>query len=478
VIGVQYPEGPSPRIVVRRGQPAPEAMGDRMAFVPGDVTDFRFDVWRFDPATGVVEFDYRLIAPDSTERFTERISFEMPATELAAGIRSQFEAVLVVLGCVLGLSYYKAAAPPRFEVAVDGVTDAATTYLRCVLREGLAEFAYRAGFSSRLDPKVVVLRRAAPRASVTFMVGDPLVPIGGGKDSVVTVESLVAVGFAPIQVAVNPNAITENVAQVSGRRLVAISRRLDPRLLELNDEGALNGHVPVTAMNSLLAIAQALLLGLGPVIMSNESSASDPTLDWNGVPVNHQWSKSLEAERALIAMLAPQAGLEGAYYSLLRPFSELRIARAFARTSGYDNVIVSCNRAFRTRGATPSWCAECDKCRFVFLVFAPYIDPDRLIGIVGADLFASPSQLPGFRSLVGLGEHKPFECVGEEAESSVALSLVSQIPRWAQSAVIAGLVAEAPDFAVGDPDLERQVLAESEAVAMPPLYEKARRALL
>jgi hypothetical protein len=449
-----------------------------MAFVPGDVTVFRFEAVRFEPATGEAEFDFALAGATVLERFTERVTFAAPAAPIEPAARARVDRLLVVLGGVLGLSYFKAAAPPRVEIAVDGMTAAARDYLRLVLREGLAEFAYRAGFPALLDPEFVSTTVAEPRSERVSPDGRPLVPIGGGKDSVVTVESLAAVGLDPVQVAVNPNAIIRRVAEVSGRPLVAISRRLDPHLLDLNAAGALNGHVPVTAMNTLLAVVQAQLLGLGPVVMSNESSASDPTLDWNGVPVNHQWSKGLAAERALAEMLGPQAGLEGATFSLLRPFSELRIARAYGRTTGYDGAIVSCNRAFRTSGATPAWCGDCDKCRFVFLAFAPYLEPERLIGIVGVDLFADPAQVPGFRTLVGLGDHKPFECVGEEAESSVALTLVSRMPRWAGSPVVAALVAEAPVFAAGDPELERRVLAESEADPVPPRYEEARRALV
>jgi hypothetical protein len=445
-----------------------------MAFAPGSVTAFRYEAVRFDPATGIAEFDYALMGPGVDERFTERLVFtvrESPA-------RDRLDRVLALLGAVLGLSYYKAAAPPRIEIAARGITPAAVRYLRLVIREGLAEFAYRVGLPGPLEPEIAVAELARPPASVLRVEGTPLVPIGGGKDSVVTVESLAAVGLEPVQFAVQPNEIVRRVAAASGRPLVAVGRELDLLILRLNGEGALNGHVPVTAMNTLAGVVQSLLLGLGPVVMSNESSASDPTLDWDGHPVNHQWSKSLEAERALSTALRDHAGLEGASFSFLRPFSELRIARAYGRLEGYDEAIVSCNRAFRRRDATPGWCGECDKCRFVFLAFSPYLEPVRLVRMIGRDMFADSAQLPGYRTLVGLGAHKPFECVGEEAESSVAVTLASRVPRWAETAVIQGLVQEAPAFAVGDPEVERRVLGEGEADPVPAHYEEARRALL
>tara|TARA_Y100000814_G_scaffold264699_1_gene217559 strand:- start:18559 stop:19911 length:1353 start_codon:yes stop_codon:yes gene_type:complete len=450
-----------------------------MSFEPRSVTAFRYAAARFDAATAVAEFDFELIGEGEPLRFTESITFTTgpAAPVLSAEDAERLQRVLALLGAVLGLSYFKAAAPPRVELDVAGLTAEAVEYLRQVLRHGLAEFAYRAGLPSLLDPDIVAAD-LAPALPIRDAEGTPFVPIGGGKDSVVSVESLRAVGLEPVQFAVNPNAIITRVAEASELPLIAARRRLDPALLDLNARGALNGHVPVTAMNTLIAVAQSLLLGLGPVVMSNESSASDPTLEWDGESVNHQWSKSLEAERLLSAVLEPQAGLRGASFSLLRPFSELRIARGFAATTRYDAAIVSCNRAFRLAGATPTWCGECDKCRFVFLALAPHLEPERLLGIIGHDLFADEAQLPGFRALLGLGDHKPFECVGEEAESSVAVTLVSRMPRWADSPVIRALLAEAPELAAGDAALEEHILGESEALAVAAVYERARRALV
>ncbi|MBN9606480.1 MAG: hypothetical protein J0G30_07705 [Actinomycetales bacterium] len=465
-----------------------------MDFEPRAIAAFRYAALHYDLAAGTArwEFELRDARGVVVESFTERVAFEPPPGPVDHDLDAQIERVLAVLGGVIGLSYYKAAAPDRVELAAPGLTDAAVDYLALVLREGLAEFAYRAGLPAPLEPRLVRVAAGVPAPEMrpaTTPEGAPLVPIGGGKDSAVSVESLRAAGLAPVQFAVNPNAIIERVAAASGLPLLRARRTLDPRLLELNARGALNGHVPVTAMNTLLALVQARLHGLGPVVMSNESSASDPTLDWNGHPVNHQWSKSLEAERALAAMLEPQAGLRGATFSLLRPFSELRIAAGFARippdpaagpgaAPRYDHAIVSCNRAFRLAGAEPSWCGECDKCRFVFLALAPWMDRARLVGIVGHDLFADPSQVPGFRALLGLAEHKPFECVGEEAESSVALTLASRRPDWADSPVVRELLAAAPEFATGDAALEERILGESEALPVPPRYEEARRALV
>ena len=451
-----------------------------MVFQTADYSGFRYSSFEFDRVTCTASWGFELTpaADGRVESFTETVALTVPTAPDEVDWR-RVESTLVLLGSVIGLSYYKAAAPPTYSIDVDGMTDAAVDYLAVALREGLGEFAYRAGLPAPLEP-VIVRNGSAGTAyeAPVSLKGQPLVPIGGGKDSVVSVESLAAAGFSPVQFAVNPNAIIERVAAVSGYPIVSARRILDRHLLALNADGALNGHVPVTAMNSLIAVAQSLVLGLGAVVMSNESSASDPTLIWNGDPVNHQWSKSLDAERRLVAVLESQVGVADAYFSLLRPFSELRIARGFATSTKYDAAIVSCNRAFRLDAAHAQWCGDCDKCRFVFLAMAPYMSRDRLTGIFGKNMFDDATQLAGYRALLGLDAHKPFECVGEEAECSVAMSLASRTDDWASSAVITALLSEIPGLREGDPLLEAQVLAEAEADVLTGDHDKARHALV
>lgn len=238
-----------------------------------------------------------------------------------------------------------------------------------------------------------------------------------------------------------------SVNEASGLTPLAARRRIDPVLFDLNAAGALNGHIPVTAINSLIAVATAVLHGLGPVVMSNERSASDPNLIWNGHEINHQWSKGVEAEGLLRAALAEHAGLTEPYFSLLRSLSELHIARLFAAIDRYDAVVTSCNAAFKLRDASERWCRDCPKCRFVFLAMAPFMPRERVVRIFGGDLLADPAQVPGYRELLGVDGHKPFECVGEVEESVVALSLLAEQEQWRDAPVVRALVDAVPETA-------------------------------
>ena len=271
--------------------------------------------------------------------------------------------------------------------------------------------------------------------------------------------ALFSVGDAP--------PIARTVA-VAGLPHLLVRRRIDGALGELNRAGALNGHVPVTAILSCAALLTAALHGFDAVAMANERSASAGNLVWDGVEVNHQFSKSLRAELMLREALAEVAGAPTSF-SILRPASELAIARAFARMESYHGAFTSCNAIFRIDPAlrAASWCCECPKCRFVFLALAPFSEPAHLREIFGRDLLEEDEQFDGFALLTAAGGHKPFECVGEEQESIAAIRMLAADPRWSSHRVLARLVAEVLPLhpsTVGDP---ARVLALSDDHAVP-----------
>ena len=129
----------------------------------------------------------------------------------------------------------------------------------------------------------------------------------------------------------------------------------------------------------------AVLDGRDAVVMSNEWSASIPTLEVDGPPVNHQYSKSVAFEGAFREVLAGALGPDFAYFSALRPFSELWVARRFAALTQYHDTFRSCNRAFHIDKSLrlDHWCGRCDKCCFIDLILAPFVpaaDLERIFG--------------------------------------------------------------------------------------------------
>ncbi|MEU5963509.1 hypothetical protein ABZ777_20085 [Micromonospora parva] len=438
---------------------------------------FTFPSYSIDFATGEVLFDYALTGPAGEQRFTEVITLPLPAEPPSDETVATLNRVLEVLHLVAGVSYYKAAAPPR--LVLPAPLGAATVdYVTAIYTKGLAEYAYRNQLPHvlQLRPEVPAGTPESPRV---YDDSDrrPLSAVGGGKDSIVSLEALRRAELDPVPFSVNPNHVIVAVNEASGLVPLAARRRIDPVLFDLNAAGALNGHIPVTAINSLIAVATAVLHGLGPVVMSNERSASDPNLVWNGHEINHQWSKGVEAEGLLRASLAEHAGLTEPYFSLLRSLSELHIARLFAEFTRYDDVVTSCNQAFKLRDASERWCRDCPKCRFVFLAMAPFMLRERVTHIFGGDLLADESQIPGYRELLGVDGHKPFECVGEVEESVVALGLLAEQDQWRDAPVIQALVDAVPATAwsaVATSD----VFTPGGPNHIPPTYAKALSQLM
>ena len=443
-------------------------------FDPGAFQTFRFLHRELD-ARGRVRLRYGL---DDALTFTEE--FDLPLTDgpLSAEQRRRVEPLLSLLHWVAGVSYFKTAAPPLLSCETGDPPPAVAALLEATYSEGLAEFAYTNALPALPRPAFPRGRAPVPEAEP----GEParvLVPVGGGKDSAVALEIVRRSGAELALFSVGDAEPIARTVAVAGLDHLIARRRLDPGLPALNRSGALNGHVPITAIVSCVALLTAALGGFDAVAMANERSASSANLMWDGVEVNHQFSKGLRAERLIAAALAESAGgLQ--IFSVLRPASELAIARAFARMGRYHEAFTSCNAIFRLdpRLRAASWCCDCPKCRFVFLALAPFSEPEHLRALFGADLLEQESQFEGFALLTATGGHKPFECVGEEQESIAAIRLLAEDERWREHAVVARLVAEVlPAHPPEDGDPAR-VLALSEEHRVPPgLMEEVRAVL-
>ncbi|MGH3430106.1 MAG: hypothetical protein ACRDQZ_21475 [Mycobacteriales bacterium] len=419
-----------------------------------------------------VRFGYELVGEEDGLSFTETVEFAPPPSTPDPRRVEVFRRVVELLYLVAGVSYYKMAAPKHVQVLSVPMPASVERYVRGVYAHGLGEFAFRNNLPQALRPEfAVAIPQAPPLPKLPISSERPLVAMGGGKDSIVSAELLRREGMEPVLFSVNPNHVMRKVVEVSGLQSIYAQRRFDEQLFELTERGAYNGHVPVTAVTSLAAVATSVLHGLGPVVMSNERSASAPNLTWRGQEINHQWSKSLDAERQLADVLTAHVGPDVRCFSLLRPFSELHIARMFAETTGYDAAFTSCNAVFKLLDPAAAWCGDCPKCRFVFLALAPFASRARLTGIFGKNLLDDAQQLSGYRELVGLLGPKPFECVGEIEESLVALGLLAHRD-WRMAAVVRQLLREVPPERMPTPERVAVTFTPSRDHAVPASYDK------
>ncbi len=334
----------------------------------------------FEPgAIRAFQFTYRTLHPDGTVRlgyalddieFEETFVLPAPSTDSPA-----VDGLLDLLHWVAGISYYKAAIPEHLVCETGAPPFAAGQLLSALYSEGLGEFAVVNNLTRLPHPQfprgidaAATTRQAEPRRV--------LVPVGGGKDSCVAIEIVRRSGLEVELFSVGDATPIQRTAEVAHLPRHVVTRRIDPRLIELNAQGALNGHIPITAIVSCVALLVAATQGFDAVALANERSASAGNLVWNGIEVNHQFSKSRRAER-LLADAAAEIDGAPRIFSVLRPASELAIARAFATMTQYHRGFTSCNRLFHidSEQRLSSWCCDCDKCRFVFLILAPFMSP-------------------------------------------------------------------------------------------------------
>ena len=396
---------------------------------------FRIERPTYDAATGVARFPYAL----GDLHFAETLAF--PARgDVDAAASDAFAKLLDLTAVTLGVSYFKLLAPLHIEVEFP-LSDLGRDYALDIYSNGLGEFYARNNLSHFGKIEIDAARDARKGRPSPLLKDRALLPIGGGKDSLVSVQLLEAAGLDYTPFAVNPKGPILGSVERTGKTPLYVTRTLDPEMIRLGKlPGYLNGHVPSTAINSMIAALTALLFSFNRIILSNERSASEGNVVHDGREVNHQYSKSLDFEGRIAAVMAEATGGALGYFSLLRPYSEARIAKLFTRQTRFDHVFSSCNRNFKLSGHDgPLWCGECPKCHFTFLILAPVMEKARLLGIFGQNLLDRPGNEHAYRELTGLAGQKPWECVGEIEEAAACLYALTGLPEWDSAAIVSAL---------------------------------------
>jgi hypothetical protein len=393
----------------------------------------------FDPASGEARFPYAL----GDLSFTEVLTLPK-VTDSAAAATPAFKKLLDLTAFVLGVSYFKLRAPFHIEAPEIALSEAERAFVIDIYENGLGEFYARNNLARFGRLTLDTPTDIEPRRPALDLPPRSLLPIGGGKDSLVSVDLLSHVGVDFTPFAVNPKGPIVTSIDAIGKAPLYVTRTLDAEMIRLGKEpGYYNGHVPSTAINSMIASLCAVLFGYDQIVLSNERSASEGNVVFDGRETNHQHSKSLGFELLIAGILADATGGALKYFSLLRPYSEARIASLFTQGGKFDRVFSSCNRNFRLNGNDgPLWCGECPKCHFVFLIFAPFMAKERLVSIFGQDLLDKAENERSFRELAGLAGQKPWECVGEILEAAACFYTLTRHADWHQTAVVKAIKAD------------------------------------
>ena len=353
------------------------------------------------------------------------------------------------IGMIELISYWKIACPKKVVIKPFVLNEEQIRWWKKLYFNGLGEFFYVNGITASInDFMQIECGDAACHVTANDSVllsEQTLIPIGGGKDSVVTLE-LLKNRVPAIPLIINPRGATNECLAAAGfddNQAAIIKRTLDPTMLRMNAEGYLNGHTPFSAMLAFYTILLGFATKSKYIALSNESSANEPTVP--DTEINHQYSKSVAFENDFRHYVAKYIDADIQYFSFLRPLNELQIAKLFSRAKEYRKVFKSCNAGSKT----DSWCGHCPKCLFTWLALSPFISRGELADIFGKDLLKDNDLRPILDQLDGSAEVKPFECVGTVGEVRACVNKILQNDKNLKDTILDG-VEKTDDMTVED----------------------------
>ena len=327
------------------------------------------------------------------------------------------------IGMIELISYWKCACPPKIVLKCGYVDEEQKKFWKKIYFHGLGELFYTNNIKTTMEEFVTIENGLEKNEFEYEEISDEsngyIVPIGGGKDSCVTLETLKINKESDYALIINPKPVTLKCAELAALdsdHVIEIYRTIDKRLIDLNAEGFINGHTPFSAMLAFVSYFTAYLLGKKYIALSNENSANESNVV--GEKINHQYSKSYEFEVDFESYASNYLKAPVKYFSFLRPLNELQIAKIFSKHEKYHSVFKSCNVG--SKGAEWKWCCNCAKCLFAYTILSPYLYREKLVNIFGEDLYEKESLLQTFIELTGNGEVKPFDCVGTFEEVNFA----------------------------------------------------------
>ncbi len=388
--------------------------------------NFYFENFSFDINTWEAKFIYSF---DEDIFFEEKIYFFDSHFPLREKLDIQIiENILFHIHIALWISYYKSFLSKNLVLKTGKINQSQINFWKKFYLHGLGEFFYK----NKINPEGLLNFSSISEKQyqkLDFTVNEKyLVPVGGWKDSIVSIELLKQMWqtIDLVTFAQNDNILYENTAQNANLKRLFIQRQLSKNISEVNTLWAYNWHVPITWMIAFILELASYLYDYKYIVLSNEKSANFWNTIYYGFEINHQWSKSLEFEKDFWEYVGEYISSDTQYFSLLRPYYELKIAELFAKFwKKYFTNFSSCNtnfKIFKKDVKNTYWCNSCPKCAFVYSILRPFLSHEETISIFWKELYEETSLETLFRELAGISGIKPFECVGTNEEVVFAMN--------------------------------------------------------
>ncbi len=194
---------------------------------------------------------------------------------------------------------------------------------------------------------------------------------------------------------------------------------LDSPVLELGPETKVKTLTAAETPSSIFASLPIVLAhNITDTCLAHEKSSDTGQVIWKrtGEDVNHQWGKSLEAEKLINGYIQKNILADFRYFSILKPIHDVMIFNLLREHESLARYTHSCN-------ISKPWCRRCPKCLYVWGNYMAYLDINLVDSIFGENLGNVPENVPIFRDLLGFTDQLPFECIGQLNETRLAFEL-------------------------------------------------------
>lgn len=332
--------------------------------------------------------------------------------------KSFLDKIIFNLGLVELISYWKATCSPIVNIKCSYLNEKQKMWWKKLYFNGLGEFLYINGIETNENDlmKINCINENNNEINILEEFDGCLIPIGGGKDSIVTLEALRKKSNISCYI-INPRGATIDTVKTADtiENTIFAKRTIDKNLLDLNAKGFLNGHTPFSAIVAFSSYLTAYLYNKKYIALSNESSANESNV--KGTNINHQYSKSIEFENDFREYVKENLSDKIQYFSFLRPLNEYKIVEKFCAYPKYFKIFKSCNVGSKE----DIWCNNCPKCLYVFIMLSAFLTSEQVIDIFGTNMFENTELTGILDGLVSESFNKPFECVGTKEEINYAL---------------------------------------------------------
>ena len=171
------------------------------------------------------------------------------------------------IGMIELISYWKCCCSPKIIVKCGFLDNNQINFWKKIYFYGLGELFFTNNIKTDIESFVNIEYLKNDNEFNYKVIEDEsdgyIVPIGGGKDSVVTLETLKINKNRDFALIINPKPVTRKCAEIAGladNNIIEVYRSIDKRLIDLNSKGFINGHTPFSAMLAFVSYFVAYLL--------------------------------------------------------------------------------------------------------------------------------------------------------------------------------------------------------------------------